>query len=67
MRLKNRLKELRVREKLNQKQLADRIGISRQMIGLIERGKNRPSVIIALKIANFFGEKIEDVFEIDND
>ena len=38
MRLKNRLKELRARDELNQSELAKLAGVSRQSISLLERG-----------------------------
>ena len=62
MKLENRLKELRARDRLNQTELAKKAGVSRQTFSLIERGEYAPSVIIALKIANIFGENVENVF-----
>ena len=62
MKLENRLKELRARDRLNQTELAKKAGVSRQTVSLIERGKYAPSVIIALKIAHIFGENVENVF-----
>lgn len=49
--MKNRLKELRAREKMSQQELADKSGVSRQMISLIERGKVEPSIVVALKLS----------------
>ena len=51
MKLKNRLKELRARDGLNQTDLAQKAGVSRQTISLLERDEYTPSVVIALKIA----------------
>lgn len=64
MTLKNRLKELRVREKISQQELADKSGVSRQMISLIERGKVEPSIVVALKLSRVFDEKTDDIFSI---
>lgn len=64
MTLKNRLKELRAREKMSQQELADKSGISRQMISLIERGKVEPSIVVALKLSRVFDEKTDDIFSI---
>ena len=50
MQLKNRLKELRARDGLNQTELAKLAGVSRQTISLLERDEYTPSVVIALKI-----------------
>ncbi|ELY5747387.1 helix-turn-helix transcriptional regulator [Streptococcus iniae] len=60
--LRNRLKELRARDKINQTQMALLAGVSRQTISLIERSEYTPSIIIAMKIAKVFDEPIENVF-----
>ncbi len=60
--MKNRLKELRARESLNQTQLAKKAKISRQTVSLIERGEYMPSLIIAVRIARVFNEPVENVF-----
>ncbi|MER0122231.1 helix-turn-helix transcriptional regulator [Streptococcus sp. ZJ93] len=65
--LKNRLKELRARDGLNQTALAKEAGVSRQTISLIERGEYTPSVIIALKIAQIFNEPLEQVFRLEEE
>lgn len=64
MLLKNRLKELRARDNLNQTELAKRAGISRQTVSLIERGDYTPSIVIALKLADIFAEPVEQVFAL---
>ncbi|MGT2665949.1 helix-turn-helix transcriptional regulator [Streptococcus rifensis] len=63
--LKNRLKELRARDGVNQTEMAKLAEVSRQTISLIERGEYTPSVIIALKIAQVFNEPLENVFRIE--
>ena len=65
--LKNRLKELRARDGLNQTELAKRAQVSRQSISLIERGEYTPSVVIALRIAAIFGESVESVFRLEEE
>jgi len=67
MKLKNRLKELRARDGLNQTELAKRAEVSRQTISLLERGEYTPSIIIALKIAHIFEETVENVFRIEEE
>ena len=67
MKLRNRLKELRAREGLNQTELAKRIGASRQTVSLMERGDYAPSVILAIKIAQVFQERVEDIFILEGD
>ena len=62
--LKNRLKELRARDSLNQSELAKLAGVSRHSISLLERGEYTPSVIIAITIAQIFKEPVENVFSL---
>ena len=64
MKLKDRLKELRARDGLNQTELAKKAGVSRQTISLLERDEYTPSVVIALKIAQIFNENVENVFRL---
>ncbi|CAG5946162.1 transcriptional regulator [Streptococcus pneumoniae] len=65
--LKNRLKELRARDGLNQTALAKLAGVSRQTISLLERDEYTPSIIIALKISQIFNETVESVFRLEED
>ncbi|MGQ8870983.1 helix-turn-helix transcriptional regulator [Paenibacillus sp. TSA_86.1] len=62
--LHNHVRELRARDRLSQAELAKLIGASRQTIALIERGDYSPSVVLALKIAQVFGESVEKIFEL---
>ncbi|MCR8968019.1 helix-turn-helix transcriptional regulator [Streptococcus zalophi] len=65
--VKNRLKELRARDGLNQSQLAQLAKVSRQTISLIERGEYLPSILIALKIAHIFKEPVDNVFRLEGE
>jgi putative transcriptional regulator len=60
--MKNRLRELREERGLTQEELAKALGVTRQTIIAIERGKYDPSLRLAFKIARFFGKRIEEVF-----
>lgn len=60
--LENRVRELRARFKWSQQDLADMIGVTRQTIGLIEKGDYAPSVTLSLRIARAFHMPLEDVF-----
>lgn len=60
--MKNRLEELRKARGLRQEELADALKVSRQTIGSLENGRYNPSILLAFKIARFFGTTIEDVF-----
>ncbi len=62
MPLYNRLKEHRARVGLNQAQLGQLVGASRQTISLIERGDYSPSVTLALRLAAVLGVRVEDLF-----
>ena len=52
---------------VTQQQLAQAVGVSRQTIIAIEKGRYTPSVLLALKIAKYFGLKVEDIFELKED
>ena len=60
--MKNRLKVLRAERDWSQADLAARLGVSRQTINAIERGKYDPSLPLAFKIARLFGQPIETIF-----
>ncbi|MGC8817017.1 MAG: helix-turn-helix transcriptional regulator [Candidatus Hadarchaeum sp.] len=65
--MKNKLKVYRVMHNLTQEDLAKRLGVTRQTIIAIERGKYDPSLPLAFKIARFFKAKIEDIFIPDEE
>ena len=60
--MKNRLKVYRAKYNLTQEELAKKVGVTRQTIIAIEKGKYDPSLELAFKIARFFGVRIEDIF-----
>ncbi len=62
---KTRIKELRARHDLTQEQLANKVGVRRETIGHIEKGKYNLSLLLAYKIATALESKIEDVFIIE--
>lgn len=65
--MRNRLKELRARDGLNQTELARKAKVSRQTISLIERGEYIPSLLIAVRIARIFTETVEDIFVFEEE
>ena len=67
MPLYNRLKEHRARLGVNQAELGNLAGVSRQTISLIERGDYSPSVTLALKLAQIFEVSVEDIFIYQED
>ena len=58
----NVLADLRAARGWSQADLAERLGVSRQTINALERGKYDPSLPLAFKIAALFALRIEDVF-----
>lgn len=64
--MKNRLAELRAERAWTQADLAQRIGVSRQTINAIERGKFDPSLPVAFRLARLFDLRIEDLFTDDH-
>ncbi|MDC0956995.1 helix-turn-helix transcriptional regulator [Flavobacteriaceae bacterium] len=64
--MKNRIKVARAEYDMTQADLAEKIGVSRQSINAIEKGKYVPSTVLALKIAKLFGRKVEDIFMLDS-
>jgi len=61
-RVKNRLEELRRQRGIRQEDLAAALEVSRQTIGSLENGRYNPSILLAFKIARYFGMNVEDVF-----
>lgn len=60
--MKNRFKVLRAERDWTQADLAEALGVSRQTINAIEKGKFDPSLPLAFKAARLFGQTIEDIF-----
>lgn len=60
--MKNRIEEIRSARGIRQEELARQMGVSRQTISSLENGRYNPSILLAWKIAKFFGMTIEDVF-----
>jgi putative transcriptional regulator len=65
--METRIKELREKNGLTQEVLADKVGVTRQTILFLEKGKYNPSLRLAYKIARVFGVMIEDVFSFEDE
>jgi putative transcriptional regulator len=63
--LKNRVKELRARLDMRQSDLAKEIGVTRQTVLAIEKGRLNPSIHIALRAARVLREPVDYVFFLD--
>jgi len=60
--LRTKIKELRAKFDLTQKDLADKVGVRRETIVFLEKGKYNPSLKLAYDIAKVFESKIEEIF-----
>lgn len=59
--------ELRARHDLTQAQLAERVGVQRETIVHLEKGRYNPSLRLAYRIAQVLGAGIEEVFSFDDE
>ncbi len=64
--MKTRIPELRKKNKLSQEELALAVGVTRQTITSLECGKYTASLVLAYKIARYFGLTIEEVFDFSD-
>lgn len=68
MKLGNNIRRCRFdRNEMSQEDLAQEIGVTRQTIHSIEKGKFAPSALLAFKLARFFNKPVEEVFYIIDD
>jgi putative transcriptional regulator len=65
--MRNELRVLRARNDFSQADLAEKLGVSRQTINAIETGRYDPSLPLAFKIAEAFGQPIEAIFFPQNE
>lgn len=65
--MKNNLKVLRAMRDWSQQDLAERLGVSRQSVNAIEKGRYDPSLPLAFTIADVFELPIEDIFLRDGE
>lgn len=65
--MKNRIEEIRKEKGIRQEEFAKSMGVSRQTISSLENGRYNPSIVLAYKIAQYFGMTIEEVFIIEEE
>lgn len=65
--MKNNLEKLRKERGVKQEELAASLGVSRQTIISLEKGRYNPSILLAFKIARYFDRRIEDIFIYEED
>jgi len=63
----NRIKELRAKAGISQLELAQQVGVRRETIVFLEKGKYNPSLRLAHDVAHHFGLPIEQVFLFDDE
>lgn len=63
--LSNRIRVLRAEKKMTQKELAEKVGVSRQTIISTEKGNYTPSLILGFDIANAFNVRVDEVFQYE--
>ena len=61
----NRIAMLRAERGISRRQLSDALGVHYQTVGYLERGEFRPSLHLALRIAQYFEVPVEVIFSID--
>jgi len=60
----NRIALFRAEQGVSRRELADAVGVNNQTIGYLERGDYKPSLELALKIAQFFQVNVEMIFSL---
>ena len=60
--MKNKIKVFRAMHDLTQEDLANALGVTRQTILAIEKGKYDPSILLAIKISRYFKVSLESIF-----
>lgn len=63
--MRNRIRIERAEKEITQQELAEAVGVSRQTIVAIEKGRFLPSTPLALKIARYFGKSVESIFILE--
>ena len=65
--MKNNIRAVRTEHGMTQEELAEKIGVSRQTINAIEKGKFDPSLPTAFKMARLFEKTIEELFDYEEE
>ena len=64
--IRNRIREYRARQGMKQEDLARLVGVRRETIGNLEKGRYNPSLVLAWRIAAVFGVSIEEIFTVED-
>ncbi len=60
--LQNKVKEYRIKADMRQKELANSVGVTRQTLSLIEKGKYNPSLKLCLNICRCLNRTLDEIF-----
>lgn len=60
--MRNKVRELRMRNGMTQEEVADRAGVSRQTIISVESGRYNPSIALAYRLSRLLSVSIEELF-----
>lgn len=61
--MRNRIRELRARDRITQEDLAVKVKVSRQTLNAIENGKYDPTLALAFRISKVFRLRVDEIFE----
>ncbi|MBO0477107.1 helix-turn-helix transcriptional regulator [Vagococcus sp. DIV0080] len=64
--INNKVYDYRVLSRMTQQELADKVGVSKQTIFVMEKGNYVPSLLLAFRIATFFEVEISDIFTYES-
>ena len=65
--IRNRIREYRARYSMKQEELAAQVGVRRETIGNLEKGRYNPSLVLAWRIAAVFSVPIEEIFTVEEE
>lgn len=60
--ISNKVYDFRVLARLSQQELADKVGVSKQTIFVMEKGNYIPTLLLAFRIASFFEVEVTEIF-----
>lgn len=65
--VRNGVKQSRIEKQLTQEELAEKIGVTRQTIGLIEKEKYNPTITLGLKLGQILGKTLDQLFWLEEE
>lgn len=65
--MQNHIQSLRAERRVTQQELADAVGVTRQTIISLENGRYNASLVLAHRLAGYFGTTIEELFVFEEE